>query len=250
MTQKHSNFQDLDSCLTKQPYISVIIPAHNEEKYIAKTLDSILSQDFDDYEIIVACDACTDRTAKIAKAYHGATVIEGTFGNAAAARNAGAAIAKGQVFAFIDADTYAMPDYLKKVAEAVSQGFTHGGVKYKAESKNLIGRFERASFNKDMEKTHTFGGICYMTRALFQAAEGFNEKLNKWEDSAMSEELREKGKYKFIKETYVTPSQRKQMAHTYGFLKSFVNTQINGSKYLFLKLIKGKKYFFGNRYRD
>jgi len=250
--EMHLSGKGLDSIVRNKsrPYISVIIPAHNEERYIFKTLDSILNQDYDNYDIIVACDSCTDRTADVARAYPNVTVIEGTYGNAASARNAGAEIAKGEVFAFIDADTFAMPDYLRKVCEATHQGFTHGGVKYKTESKNIIGMIERASFNKDMEKTRTFGGICYVIRALFEEAEGFNESLDKWEDTALSEELREKGRYKFIKETYVIPSQRKHKTHNFGYIKSFIQAQINGTKYFFTKLFKGKSYLFENQPHD
>lgn len=48
---------------------SIIIPAHNSESYIRKALDSIKSQVFTDYELIVVCDSCTDNTESIAKEY-------------------------------------------------------------------------------------------------------------------------------------------------------------------------------------
>ena len=53
--------------------ISVIIPAHNEEKYIDKTLQSLNNQTLncDDYEIIVCNDGSTDKTGMIAKKYAG-----------------------------------------------------------------------------------------------------------------------------------------------------------------------------------
>ena len=41
---------------------SIIIPSYNCEKWITKTLDSIFSQTFKDYELIIVCDACTDNT--------------------------------------------------------------------------------------------------------------------------------------------------------------------------------------------
>ena len=48
---------------------SVIIPAHNEESVISKALESIKQQSFTDYELIVVCDACTDRTKEIAEKF-------------------------------------------------------------------------------------------------------------------------------------------------------------------------------------
>jgi len=47
--------------------VSIIIPAYNEEKYIEKTLKSILMQDCKDKEIIVICNGCKDNTKKIAE---------------------------------------------------------------------------------------------------------------------------------------------------------------------------------------
>ena len=49
--------------------ISIIIPACNEENYIKDSLDSISMQDYKDYEIIVVCNGCTDKTEAIAKKY-------------------------------------------------------------------------------------------------------------------------------------------------------------------------------------
>ena len=48
---------------------SIIIPAHNAAEYIRKGLDSIKSQSYKDYELIVVCDACTDNTEAIAREY-------------------------------------------------------------------------------------------------------------------------------------------------------------------------------------
>ena len=48
---------------------SVIIPAHNAAGHIRKALDSVRSQTFRDYELIVVCDSCTDDTQEIAEEY-------------------------------------------------------------------------------------------------------------------------------------------------------------------------------------
>ena len=48
---------------------SIIIPAYNVEKYVSKAIDSVLSQNFKDYELIVVNDASTDNTEDVAKEY-------------------------------------------------------------------------------------------------------------------------------------------------------------------------------------
>ena len=53
---------------------SIIIPAHNSAGYIQNALDSVVEQTFEDYELIVVCDSCTDNTEEIAKEYGARTV--------------------------------------------------------------------------------------------------------------------------------------------------------------------------------
>ena len=75
--------------------LSLIVPAHNEEQVIERTIASIHSAAGEvhvPYELIVVDDASTDRTAEIARA-HGARVIPVNYRQIARARNAGAAVA-------------------------------------------------------------------------------------------------------------------------------------------------------------
>ena len=84
---------------------SVIIPAHNSEDFISKGLDSIKAQSFVDYELIVVCDACTDKTLQIAEMF-GAKVYEIDAHSDGAARNKGIEMATGEYIIFADADDW------------------------------------------------------------------------------------------------------------------------------------------------
>jgi glycosyltransferase involved in cell wall biosynthesis len=77
--------------------ISIIIPTKNEETCLPKLLDSIKSQDFPDYEIIIADANSTDKTREIAKSY-GCIVVDG--GLPAVGRNRGAEVANGEILLF------------------------------------------------------------------------------------------------------------------------------------------------------
>lgn len=100
---------------------SVIIPAHNEESVISKALESIKQQSFTDYEVIVICDACSDKTAEIARNY-GAKVIEVDAHSSGAARNAGLDVAQGNWVLFCDADDWYLHEYAFEIlAERVDQ---------------------------------------------------------------------------------------------------------------------------------
>lgn len=93
---------------------SVIIPAHNEQDTIGKALQSIRSQSFTDYEVIVICDACTDSTKEIAESYE-AKVIEIDAHSSGAARNAGLDAAQGEWILFCDADDWYLHEYVFEI---------------------------------------------------------------------------------------------------------------------------------------
>ena len=86
--------------------LSIVIPTYNEEITLPLLFQSIETQSFKDYEIIVADNNSTDLTATIARAY-GAKVVPG--GLPGKGRNCGAAVAKGSLILFLDADVI-LPD--------------------------------------------------------------------------------------------------------------------------------------------
>ena len=94
-----------------KPFFSVIVPAHNSERYLGKCLLSVLQQTFTDYELIVVCDACTDRTARVARDYTD-RVIETDYGMDGLARNAGIDAAGGEWILFLDDDDWWLHEYV------------------------------------------------------------------------------------------------------------------------------------------
>ena len=96
--------------MSKKPFFSVIVPAHNAEAFIEKGLHSIKMQTFTDYELIVVCDNCTDRTAEIALGYADKTLIR-NYGLDGLARNAGIEAAEGEWLLFMDHDDWWLHEY-------------------------------------------------------------------------------------------------------------------------------------------
>lgn len=90
---------------------SVIIPSHNSEKFIRKGLDSIKNQSFADFELIVICDRCTDRTKEIAESY-GAKTLEVDFGRDGLTRNTGLDVAQGEYVIFLDQDDWFLHEFV------------------------------------------------------------------------------------------------------------------------------------------
>jgi len=86
--------------------ISVIVPAYNREKYLAKTLDSIFAQDYRPIEVVVVDDGSTDGTASIARLYPEVRYFYQPNLGPAVARNTGLAECTGELISFLDADDY------------------------------------------------------------------------------------------------------------------------------------------------
>ncbi len=84
--------------------VSVIIPVYNGDRYLAETIDSVLAQSVPAFEVLVIDDGSSDRTAEVVKRYRSVRYYHQTNRGAAAARNWGADLARGNVLAFLDAD--------------------------------------------------------------------------------------------------------------------------------------------------
>ena len=184
--------------------ISIIIPAYNEEKYIDTTLKSIKEQDFKDYEIIVVCNGCTDKTFFISKKYT-SKVFNLKEKNVSKAKNFGAEKAKNNFLIFLDADVVLLDkNVLSSVFEILNKGNYFGTVKGKGfgirngnylRFKNLINKFKPWS-----------QGFVYCSKGSFFDASGFNEKLLKGELRNFFKKVN--CKYKRIN-VYVSPNDRR-----------------------------------------
>lgn len=98
--------------------VSVIIPAYNAERYVARAIDSALQQTLRDTEVIVVDDGSTDRTSEILARYEGRIrVIRQANGGTAQASNNAVSVASGLWIAFLDADDEWLPTKLQKQIE-------------------------------------------------------------------------------------------------------------------------------------
>lgn len=99
-------------------FYSIIIPAYNAEQYIEQCIQSVLSQSFTDYEILVIDDGSVDNTGRIVQKmmeeYSAISVMQIIHSGAGAARNVGLEKAQGKYVIFLDADDYWTNPYLLK----------------------------------------------------------------------------------------------------------------------------------------
>ena len=100
--------------------VSVIVPVFNSSKYIGATLDSIINQDFDGFEIIVVDDGSADNSLDIINEKLNSinipnTVIHQENQGVSSARNKGIEVSNGDYLVFVDADDYITPNHLSEL---------------------------------------------------------------------------------------------------------------------------------------
>ena len=190
--------------------ISVIIPAHNAERTIKGCVGALLSQDYGgEYEIIVADDGSTDGTAKALKGFPKGKVRLLRLGHKgpAAARNAGAGQAKGDIVLFTDADCIPGRDWVSQMARPfLRRNITGVQGAYKTRQRGIVARFaqleieERYSRLAMQEYTDWIGSYSAGYRkAAFLEFGGFDESypMASGEDPDLSYKMARAG-YKLV----------------------------------------------------
>ncbi|MDQ2867278.1 MAG: glycosyltransferase [Verrucomicrobiota bacterium] len=192
--------------------ISFIIPAHNEEFELPATLRTVreaADRVGCDYEIVVADDASTDATVAIAQAA-GARVVSFQRRQIAAARNAGAQAARGDIFIFVDADTHLGEEHIRGVQQALAAGCAGGGALVAMDDETpswghrALKIFSAIYFRLGIGA----GAFLFTTRENFLASSGFDERYFVGEEIYFSLALRQLGRFKILREP-VTTSGRK-----------------------------------------
>lgn len=103
------------SAVSETPQVSVIIPTFNRAWAVGRAIDSVLSQDYPNFELIVVDDGSTDPTRDLLSAYTDRIVcIYQSNQGVSAARNRGIAAASGDLIAFLDSDDYWLTDKLSR----------------------------------------------------------------------------------------------------------------------------------------
>lgn len=114
-----SMINDFDS-----PTLSIIVTVYNIEDYVAQCIDSILCQDYSDYELIIIDDGSSDSSGDICDSYSGGRVrvVHTENRGVSEARNAGIDICRGKYVLFVDGDDVMIRGRLKKLMLAAASG--------------------------------------------------------------------------------------------------------------------------------
>jgi len=232
--------------------ISFIVPAYNEEKLIARTLVALneAGKRIDEgYEIVVADDASTDRTADLARTL-GARVVKVTRRQIAATRNAGARASCGDKLIFVDADTVVSAEVVRAAVKAMKGGAVGGG-----SAVIFDGRLPRYAeiINPALVRVfRTLGLACgcfvFCTREAFDKVGGFDEELFASEEISISRALKRLGKFIVLRQSVITSGRKLRMYSGKEFLRLFGKFMLSGRKRL--KQRDGLEVWYGGRRDD
>ncbi len=219
--------------------LSFVIPAYNEEAYIGKCLDSVLSQiergDYDT-EIIVVNNASTDKTKEIAESFKGVKVVNETKKGLVPARQAGFKASKGELIANLDADTILLDGWIDRVINefsnnddlvALSGPFIYYDLpkltNIMVKTFFLVGTMGNAFNQKVMKKgTMLQGGNFVLRREALEKIGGYNMDLNFFgEDIDVAKRIGKVGRVKFTSKLPIHTSARRLKAE--GILMTAFN---------------------------
>ncbi len=190
------------------PRYSVIVPAYNAEATLTDTLEALARQSIprEHYEIIVVDDGSTDRTAEIAEAYAD-TVLRQENAGPAAARNAGVAIARGEIVLFTDADCAPIPEWIERMTAPFADPDVVGTKgAYLTRQRAPMARFVQQEYEDRYDRMARFKRIDFIDtysaayrRDVFLANGGFDTvfPVASVEDQEFSFRLAQKG-YKMV----------------------------------------------------
>ena len=105
----------------QEKILSVIIPVYNVQEYLHQCLDSVFSQDLENFEVICVNDGSTDNSRNIIREFedkhNDLIVVDRANGGLPAARNSGYKVAIGKYIYFLDSDDYLLPSALKQMVD-------------------------------------------------------------------------------------------------------------------------------------
>ena len=216
--------------------ISVVVPAHNEQKYIGDCLESLKKYAANElFEIIVVDNASTDKTAEIVKSFEGVKLVAEPQKGLTKARQAGLNAASGDLVAYLDADSRISENWLKIVKR-----------EFETDSKLicLSGPYLYYDLPRHQQKLINFylmvfafpvyymigylilGGNFVTKREALNQIGGFDIGISFYgEDTNIARRLSKLGRVKFMKEFFVFSSGRRLAGE--GFLRSTVVYALN-----------------------
>ena len=173
------------------PTVSVVIPSYNRASFLKEAIDSVLGQDFDDFELIVIDDGSTDDTPGLLQSYPNICVVRQDRRGVSAARNAGIRRASGRFLAFLDSDDLWLPGKLsaqiaffkthpKAVICQTQEIWIRSGVRVNPKRRHR--KYSGMIFERSVELCLVSPSAVMLERSLLDEVGWFDESLPACED--------------------------------------------------------------------
>ena len=194
---------------------SIIIPAYNEEALLAATIRAVeaaMPALGVPAEIIVVDDGSTDRTAAIARQY-GVRVVSVRLRHIAAARNAGAREATGDVLFFVDADTIVPQGILRSAADAIERGAVGGGAGAKQDTDDPRWAAVALAVATWIMRRLAWAAGCFVfvRRDVFERVGGFDERYFASEEIHLSRAVKKHGRFVILRDKVITSGRKARL---------------------------------------
>ena len=232
--------------------ISFIVPAYNEERCLAATLDALHAAGRalgERYELVVADDASTDRTAAIAQE-KGAVLVSVANRQIAATRNSGAQEATGELLIFVDADTIVNEAVVRSAVQAMRAGAVGGGAAIRFDEP--VPTYARILLRVIVWLFRGIGWAsgCFLfcTRSAFCAAGGFDERFYGAEEIVMSRALKRQGNFVILTQAVITSARKLRTYSAREVLILMARMALRGTKAV--KQRQGMDFWYARRRDD
>lgn len=198
--------------------ISVVIPAHNEEDYIENCVKSLLNQDYEDFEIIVSLNLCTDKTEEIVKKYKAVKIVKEEKKGVTYARQKGSKEASGDILVSADADTIYPNEWLSRIAwnfknkKEIAAVYGPSVIRGSSLFLKIVSKYVYTWFlylSKLFNNDNVAGMNFACKKEYFDKIGGYNVVLKSAEDIDLALRLKKYGKIKFDIKLVVYTSDRR-----------------------------------------
>jgi len=199
------------------PFVSIVIAAYNEEEYIGKLLESIKSQGYPRFEVIVVDDHSTDRTVEIAKGFEAnfaLKVVQKDIRGVSRSRNYGASFAQGDIILFLDADVVMHCAFISDNIKAFrEERLSVAGVDFIPITENKIDKWITGFYRIWLKVVQYFNprgiGFCLFVYNRLHKEILFDESIIMSEDFDYVKRAAERGKFRIINTVLISVSWRR-----------------------------------------
>jgi len=200
------------------PRVSVIIPAFNEEKNIAKAIASLKSQSFKDLEIIIVNNGSTDSTLTFCSEADKVLQFSDSH-NRGSVRNYGANNSDSEYLAFLDGDSSLSVNGIKNAVKYMTEGFVGGRCIIRAPEDIFAAKIQTSILNnwaRFIAPLYTPYVFC--SREIYDKTDGWSDVIELGDELFFQRKLNQSGKLFFDKDSFVETSPRRYQKE--GYLKT------------------------------